>query len=520
MTKPRFNVVGPLICGLGVMLSLAVKADVRLPAIFSDHMVLQRDTAVPVWGWAEPGEAVIVSIAGQTNKTMADAVGKWSVKLDKLSVGEPLTLAVTGKNTNTVNDVLVGEVWLCSGQSNMHFRMNRVENSREEIAAANHPKLRYFSTEVQFAQKAAADVQGTWKLVSPETAADCSAVAYYFGRALQQKINVPIGLLVTSVGGTKIEAWMNPQTLSNHNLATGLINKWAEVTEQKFKVIVEEYAAFQHFRDATYWELKRKAAGEGTTPPAEPVAPAWKPHTCPGATHFGMITPIQPFAIRGVLWYQGEGNVGDPSGYEKMQPLLISDWRRIWGDEVPFLFVQLPPYQGTSPAFREAQYRIWQQTPQTAMVGTTDVGDAKNVHPIRKRPVGERLALAARALSYGERVEYSGPVFKSLNVESNRAVVSFTHVGEGLMAQGGSLKGFTVAGADGKFIPARAVIDGSTVVVTSDKGDKPVAVRYGWATVPDVNLFNREGLPASPFRTDGHELDRDRDRLPPSQTAQ
>jgi sialate O-acetylesterase len=215
-----------------------------------------------------------------------------------------------------------------------------------------------------------------------------------------------------------------------------------------------------------------------------------------------MIAPLQPFAIRGAIWYQGESNSGQPAPYEKLLPAMIADWRRVWGADLPFLFVQLAPHRNTHPAFREAQHRIWQTTPRTAMAVTTDVGDANDIHPTRKRPVGERLALAALALSYGNETEYSGPVFKSMSIENDRAVISFTHTGGGLMGMGGELKGFTLSGVDGKFVPARAAIEGSTVVVTSDKIHKPVAVRYGWAMVPDGNLFNREGLPAAPFRTD------------------
>jgi sialate O-acetylesterase len=465
-------------------------ADVRLPAIFSEHMVLQRDANVPVWGWADAGEKVTVSIAGQTKNATADAVGKWSVELGKLSVGEPLTLMVSGKNKIAVHDVLVGEVWLCSGQSNMHFRMNRVENSQQEIAAANHPKLRFFSVDEQFAQQPATNLSGEWKLVSPATASECSAVAYYFARALQERLGVPIGLVVSSIGGTRIETWMQPETLARMDDAKPLLEKWKNVTPDEFGKIAANYRAFQQRRD------------HGGTNPAQIKPPTLRCHDCPGALHNGMIAPLQPFAIRGVLWYQGEANVGRPAAYEKLQPAMIADWRRVWGEEMPFLFVQLPPFQSTHPAFREAQLRIWQKTPRTAMAVTTDVGDAKNIHPTRKRPVGERLALAARALCYGEKIEYSGPVFERMTIETNRAVLSFTHIGQGLVAHGDSLKGFTIAGADGKFIPATAVIDGSNVLVNSEKIIKPVAVRYGWAMLPDGNLFNRDGLPASPFRTD------------------
>jgi sialate O-acetylesterase len=215
-----------------------------------------------------------------------------------------------------------------------------------------------------------------------------------------------------------------------------------------------------------------------------------------------MIAPLQPFPIRGGIWYQGESNSGQPGPYQKLLPAMIADWRKVWGNELPFYFVQLASYPKTHPAFREAQHNIWKNTPHTAMAVTTDVGDTTNIHPTRKRPVGERLALAARALSYGEKVEYSGPVYKSMKIENDRAVISFDHIGSGLLAKGEILKGFTIAGKDGKFVPANALIEGSSVSVSSDKITQPTAVRYNWAMTTDGNLFNDEGLPAAPFRTD------------------
>ena len=246
--------------------------------------------------------------------------------------------------------------------------------------------------------------------------------------------------------------------------------------------------------------MKPKPRGSRHHP--EPKRPNQRCHDCPSSLHNGMIAPLEPFAIRGVIWYQGESNSGQSAAYQKLLPAMIADWRRVWGEKLPFLFVQLAPYRGTHPAFREAQLRIWQKTPDTAMIITTDVGAADNIHPTHKRPVGERLALAARALSYGERIEYSGPVFDSINIEDGRAVIAFTHTGGGLIAKSGALKGFTIAGADGKFVPADAVIEGETVVVTSKSITNPADVRIAWAMVPDANLFNREGLPAAPFRSD------------------
>jgi sialate O-acetylesterase len=306
-----------------------------------------------------------------------------------------------------------------------------------------------------------------------------------------------MGLLVSAVGGTRIETWIQAATLTNLGEAGPSIEKWKDVSPAEFEKIAADYRSYQYRRDKPHWPLDGDSNKQTKLKP-----PSLRCHDCPSALHNGMIAPLQPFAIRGAIWYQGEANSGRPGPYETLLPALIADWRQAWGEDLPFLFVQLAPFQGTHPAFREAQLRIWQKTPRTAMVVTTDVGDAKDIHPTRKRPVGERLALAARALSHGEKLEYSGPVFKSMSVERDRAVVSFTHVGSGLMAKGDSLEGIALADADGKFHPARGVIEGSTVVVTSSKVANPTAVRYGWAMVPNGNLFNREGLPAAPFRSD------------------
>jgi sialate O-acetylesterase len=489
---------------LPVPLATGAETALKLPDMFGDHMVLQRDQAVPVWGWSKPGGDVAVEFADQKKTARADAEGKWMVRLDPIHASkEPRKLAITrATETLVFSDVLVGDVWLCSGQSNMHFQMSRVENSKEEIAAADHPSVRFFTVDAQFGQEPRTDAKGAWKPVSPATAAECSAVAYYFARDLLQKTGLPVGLLVSSVGGTRIETWMRAETLATTGVTGALVEKWKNVSPKEFENIAAVYRAYQHQRDQVHPLVVKAAKARGAPVPPEPRMPKLRCHDCPSALHSGMIAPLQPFAIRGAIWYQGESNSGQPAAYEKLLPAMIADWRRVWGPKLPFLFVQLAPHRGTHPAFREAQQRIWQKTPHTAMVVTTDVGDANDIHPTRKRPVGERLALAARALSHKELLEYSGPIFKSMNIESDRAVISFTHVGAGLMANGDSLKGFTIAGANGKFLPARAEIVGSTVVVTSDKITKPVAVRYGWAMVPDCNLFNREGLPAPPFRSD------------------
>lgn len=491
---------------LSLLLPSLHAADLKLAGVFTDHSVLQREQPLPVWGWATPDDQVTVTFAGQSKSAKADGGGKWLVQFDPLPASaegrDLIARSATGKQQVEASDVLVGDVWLCSGQSNMHFTMKSVDKAQEEIAAANHPALRFFTVGQQLSRTPSEDAEGTWKPVSPASAAGCSAVAYFFGTSLQQKTGVPVGLLISSVGGTRIESWMRPETLASTGESAPLVEKWEGISPDEFETIGKAYSAFQHQRDHLHPQAVKVAKAQGKPAPPAPVMPKLRCHDCPASVHHGMIAPLQPFAIRGALWYQGESNSGQPGPYEELLPAMIADWRSVWGKELPFLFVQLAPHRGTHPAFREAQQRIWQKIPRTAMVVTTDVGDAANIHPTRKRPVGERLALAARALSYGEKLEYSGPVFKSMRAESDRAVISFTHAGTGLMTKDGPLKGFTLAGPDGKFHSAEAAIEGPTVVVTSSKVPRPFAVRYNWAMVPDGNLFNREGLPAAPFRSD------------------
>ncbi len=490
-----------IILAIAAVATASLRADVTPNPLFTDGAVLQRDKPVPVWGTARDGEKVTVEFENQKlNTTAAD--GKWSVNLKPLKAGGPFTMTITGDNQVTVKDLLVGEVWLCSGQSNMHFRMVSVENSAQEIAAANDPNLRFFNVPQQMAQSPTTALQGDWKRVSPETAGECSAVAYYFGRELQQKLGVPVGLLISSVGGTRIESWMRAETLAATGESTDLVKKWSDISAMEFARIGAEYSAFQYQRDQVHPKAAKEAKAQGQPVPPPPVAPKIRTHDCPSALHNGMIAPLQPFAIRGAIWYQGESNSGQPAPYEKLLPALIGDWRRVWGEPFPFLFVQIAPHRNTHPAFREAQLRIWQKTPLTAMAVTADVGDANNIHPTRKEPVGQRLALAAQVLAYGERVEYSGPIYDSMKAKDGEIVLNFKHVGGGLISKDGELKGFTIAGADKKFVPAKAEIQGSTIIVSAEGMADPKAVRYGWANVPDVNLFNHEGLPASPFRTD------------------
>lgn len=493
-----------LVVAFVFVLSGRIVAALAPSGLFTDSMVLQRDAAVPVWGTATAGETVTVAFAGQTKSATADAAGKWMVRLDALpanATAQELTIAACGEK-KVYRDVVVGDVWLCSGQSNMAFRLSEAANSTKEIAAAKNPAIRFYRVAEKFAQQPVADVKGEWRQISPESAGDCSAVAYYFAQAVQRELGVPIGLLVSSIGGTRIETWSTRENLEQLGLSTRLLEKWAGVSATDFERILEEYRAHQQYTYRIRPEEVRTAKAKGENPPPERPRPAMRGHDCPTALHNGMIAPLEPYALRGALWYQGEANVGAPRDYPALQGALIADWRRVWGANLPFLFVQLAPHKTATPAFREAQTLSWQSTPNTAMAVTTDVGDAENIHPTRKKPVGERLAAAAFALTYGKKVVYSGPVFRSMTITGPRAVLTFDHVGGGLMAKGDMLEGFTIAGADGKFVPAEARIDGATIIVSALGVDAPTAVRFAWANVPKANLFNREGFPAVPFRTD------------------
>jgi sialate O-acetylesterase len=428
--------------------------------------------------------------------------GHWLVRLKRLKAGGPFTLSITGDNTIVINNVLVGEVWLCSGQSNMAFQLSRAANAPEAIAAAADPQLRLFTVPRSVTDAPQADAPGSWKESTPDTAASFSAVAYFFGRHLRRTLNVPVGLINSSVGGTPAEAWTSHAALERDPELKGILERHAE----SVKKYDPAAAAERRKQDlAKHKEAVAKAKEEGKKAPAAPRAPN-DPRTStgrPSCLYNGMIAPLEPFAIAGAIWYQGEANSGRAAEYRTLFPAMIQNWREAWGQGAfPFLFVQIAPHQNMTPDIREAQLMSWQKVPRTGMAVITDIGNETDIHPTKKEPVGDRLALAARAVAYGEKLEYSGPVYDSMKVKGNQVILSFKHTGSGLLAKDGELKGFTIAGTDGKFTPATAKIDGKKVIVESPSVSAPTAVRYGWATTPDVNLFNQEGLPATLFRTD------------------
>ncbi len=508
-----------------VLASGSLWADVKPNPLFTDGAVLQRGQAVPVWGTARDGEKITVVLGDQKVTTTA-ANGKWSVSLKPLKEGGPLTLTLTGDNTVTVNNLLVGEVWICSGQSNMDFRFAGTATAAEETPKADFPKIRMFTVDKVPSLTPVAERGGSWVECSPQTVSKFSAVGYFFARELYQKLGVPIGMIHTSWGGTPAQAWTSLEGFGNdpelkdylasakQALASQPADIQAKLAEYNAaKKTWDESVGNAYQQTLNEWKTaSAKAKQDGTPMPPKPApaSPAPNAPPNPGSSpnfpttlYNGMIAPLVPYAIKGAIWYQGESNAGQAKQYRTLFPAMIADWRAKWKQgDFPFYFVQIAPFNNQPPEIREAQFLTLAKSKHTAMAVTTDVGNATNIHPTQKEPVGQRLAYAARALAYGEKIEYSGPLYSGMKAEGDKIAVSFTHVGGGLVAKDGELKGFTIAGEDKKFVPAKAEIKGDKIVVSGEGVTKPTAVRYGWANVPEVNLFNKEGIPASPFRTD------------------
>jgi sialate O-acetylesterase len=474
------------------------RAELKLHPLFSDHMVLQADFSCPIWGTVEPGEEVTVSIAGQKKTAKADGEGNWSLKLDPSKAGGPHELTVAGRNSVTVHDVLFGEVWVCSGQSNMEWVVSNSNNFPEEKAAANFPEIRHFLVKKNPQDAPIRTLSGDWKLTTPETVGGFTAVGYFFGRELFKKLNVPIGLIHTSWGGTAAQLWTSKPALEASPVLKPILDVFPRQMENYEKAL------------SKYKEDSEKAKAESKPAPKAPNKPM-----APCCLYNGMIAPVIPYGIKGAIWYQGESNAGNPKEYQTLFPEMIRNWRKDWGQgEFPFGFVQLAnfkanknekldqPVESNWAELREAQ-TMTLSLPHTGMAVIIDIGHPTDIHPRNKQDVGKRLALWAESQVYGKELpEYSSPLYDSMKVEDNKARISFKHTGGGLEAKGDKLTGFSIAGEDKTFVWADAKIDGNSVVVWSDKVAKPAAIRYAWADYPECNLYNKEGLPASPFRTD------------------
>ena len=643
--------LGPAVLVLTFTFCPAAAAEPTLPHLFSDHMVLQRDAPIHVWGVADAGEAISVALGGRSAQTHADNAGHWSVTLEAMHAGGPFALQIAGKKTLIFRDVMIGEVWVASGQSNMTYALSGSAGSDEEIPRASYPEIRLFTVPQRIAMVPQNDtLDSSWQVCAPDSAKGFSAVAYYFARKLRRELHVPIGIILSAWPGTAGEEWTDPESLRSKPELQPIIGRWdAESAAVKsfaaqglplalefddFELLPAEgsaappkllsnfdsgepdtstggtwtyswkesprstfelvqpgrggtgYAArvsgvldgssssrlqgnlsqgpsntdlsayagirfwlrgngsvqFQtlqptiedwdnysaptieatpEWKQVTIWFRDLKQAGWGVVHPLTlntlsafqfvNMTGAGDPNRPPSGLYNAMITPLEPYRIRGAIWYQGEGNTWRAQQYQTLLPALITGWRKGWNEgDFPFLIVQLPN-QGTSPELgesiwaemREAQLLTVKRVPDTGLAVTIDVGEENNLHPPRKAEVGERLALWALGTTYGQHIEYSGPLYQSTQIKGNRVQIRFTHTGTGLEAKGGDeLKGFSIAGADKKFHWASAQISGDTVIVSSPDVPAPVAVRYAWANSPPCNLYNHDGLPASPFRTD------------------
>lgn len=527
-------------------------ARVQLTTIFTSQMVLQRQISVPVWGSAEPGETVTVSFAGQRKSVVTAADGRWLLRLDPLDASEqpqPLTVSAASGRVE-MTDVLVGDVWLASGQSNMDFPVSSMKTAATVLSEGGDSGLRVFRVVKATAASTQNDLKGHWEAANLESIKSFSAVAYLFAKEIRRTQRVPVAILQSSWGGTPIKAWLPMQSLEQQQPLKPLLAEWqkamqeheavlanparvSEYTSSLARYMAEVYPAHQAALKAYQADLAAgKAVGAKPVPKApepqnpDPMAmpsPSKRPHT-PTVIYNANIHPLIPFALRGVIWYQGEADGGNGLAYRELLPRLIHGWRAAWHQgDFPFLFVQLPANQQDQvpvatagwPWLREAQLLTLRQVPHTGMAITLDIGDPKDVHPQNKAIVAARLALVGRKVAYGETIVSSGPLLVDHKVEGQMVRLRFTEIGSGLMigqapwvAEGNTslptdrLVGFYVAGSDQLWHEAVARIEGDTVIVTAPDGIAPVAVRYGWAQSPRANLYNHEGLPASPFRTD------------------
>ncbi|MCL5097298.1 MAG: sialate O-acetylesterase [Candidatus Omnitrophica bacterium] len=495
--------------------SPSVQAAVRLPKVFSDHMVLQREKPMVVWGWAEPDETVTVRLGAESRQAQANDRGEWKAVLPEMEAGGPYMLTVKGSSTVSFQDVMIGEVWLCSGQSNMEMGIGMSRNAKEEIAAADYSGIRLLMVPNRWTPEPQDDMDGTWKVCSPKTVAEggwngFSAAAYFFGRELHKKLGVAVGLIDATWGGTLIQPWTPPE---GYALVPSLKEEYKRVQLGDPRTSLHKERLEQTLKDTEHWlAAARDALAKGKLVPPMPTYPEelLPPRDLQNATalYNGMIHPLCPFAIRGAIWYQGESNNGEGMRYAERMKALVGGWRQIWGEgDFPFYFVQIAPFNyGGNPEvigeFWEAQAAA-QVIPNTGMVVINDIGNLKDIHPTDKQDVGHRLALWALAKTYGQSdLECSGPTFKEMVVDGDALRVSFDHAGTGLASRDGKpLTWFEIIDADeGGFVPAEARLDGSTVVLSAPGVKHPVAMRFAWSMLAEPNLMNSAGLPAGAFR--------------------
>jgi len=493
--------------------------------IFTDHMVLQRNGDIPIWGTAQDGDRIEIEFCGHTG--IAEAVnGKWRVTLPPMSAGGPFEMIIRSRSAEIVlKDILIGDVWLAGGQSNMELSLAESLGGQEEVSLANDAGLRYYHVpKVEYEEEGEQEdkePKPDWDICSPESAGAFSAVAYHFAKNLRQDLQVPIGIIDCCRGGTSASCWMSRECLAADDQIKVYLDEFHDtvktISDEEFAIQlrfydrqVEDYLSRQkEFRlacpDAAV-SLMDKSIGVYPWPP--PMGR--KARLRPAGLYYTMLQKIVPYGIKGVIYYQGEGDSSKAGLYRRLFSTLIQNWREDWGmASLPFLFVQLPMFgcdgnpDGEDWAIiREQQLLVANSVEHTAMAVITDCGEFDNIHPVNKKPVGERLALLARARIYGDDIEYSGPVYRSMRIEGNKIILAFDHAEGGLAAGNGALRGFRICGEDRHFVEAKADVKGNMIEVCAEEVKLPVAVRYGWANDADVNLYNRAGLPASPFRTD------------------
>jgi sialate O-acetylesterase len=481
--------------------------EISLPSIFTDHMILQRNRINPIWGKAAPGQSVRVNIADQSHSSKADADGKWLVKLEPMEAGGPFELQIIGSNTISIKDVLIGEVWVCSGQSNMERSLNQINDTVLEAESANHPQIRFLTIPQHGTQEPQDDFEGAWEVCNPHTVKEFSAIGYFFGWRLQQILTVPIGLIDNSWGGSTIEAWIPRQRFMDDPDLAAYLAEWDER--------LEGYTDATHEQEMAEYEVKRAKYIEdgrvGPCPP-QPDNVARSPHR-PANIYNGGVHPILGYGIQGMIWYQGEANTGQAERYHKLFPILINTLREQWGQvDFPFYWAQLAncfaqtndPNEASSWAeLREAQTMTQDRVPNAGEVILIDVGEGRDIHPRNKRVPADRFARWALANQYGIDLDYHSPRYESMEVVDNKATLTFTHVQQLYTFGVNKPIGFTIAGEDHQFVWAEAKLTThNQIEVWSDQIPHPVSVRYGWAQNPEINVYSRSGLPLTPFRTD------------------
>lgn len=492
-----------------IFFSIHAFALVKLPAIFSDHMVMQQKSKVVVWGWAKAGEKITVSGSWSAKKvsTTTSADGKWKLLINTPAAGGPYTVSVSGENTIELKDVLIGEVWVASGQSNMGFTLKASYKAKEEIAAADLPNIRYFSVKRQYGPNEFDDAPGSvWEITSPETAGSFSAVAYFFAKKIHQQLNVPVGIVHASWGGTPAEAWAPSSVLKSDADLSLPIKRWKDM----YVTVGKDSTTYHEALDN--WEKARKNID--ATKIKKPEEPATlisynRPWREPSVLFNGMINPVIPYSIKGFIWYQGESNVAYANEYYHLFSSMVKGWRDKWNNlALPFYFVQIAPFNyskmNEAAQLRDAQYLVMKNIPNTGMAVTIDLGDMKNQHFTRKKEVGDRLAFIALANDYGyKNISFKGPEIKNVFITNGKAILEF-ETSSALKADSDTLKGFELgykASSNGSvvFVKAHAKLDGNKVIVWNNEYKDPIEVRYAWLLAGEANLFNKEGLPAFPF---------------------